>query len=54
MYEILSNSNIHTPHLNELAKEGVILHNYYVAPLCTPTRAAFLTGRYPMRLGLQV
>ena len=39
-----------TPHLDELASQGVRFINYYAAaPVCTPTRAAFMTGRYPAR-----
>ncbi|XZE33970.1 sulfatase-like hydrolase/transferase [Pirellulaceae bacterium SH501] len=47
-------SEIPTPHLDRLAKSGVILENFYVQPVCSPTRAALMTGRYPMRHGLQV
>jgi arylsulfatase A-like enzyme len=47
-------SEIRTPHLDRLAAEGVKLEQFYVQPVCTPTRAAFLTGQYPMRLGLQL
>ena len=46
-------SEIKTPTLNRLAKEGSVLSNYYVNPICTPTRASFMTGRYPIHLGLQ-
>lgn len=45
---------IKTPNLDRLAAAGARLDHYYVQPLCSPTRAAFLTGRYPMRYGLQV
>jgi len=42
-----------TPNLDRLAKEGVRLTDYYVAwPACTPSRGAFLTGRYPQRNGI--
>lgn len=47
-------SEIPTPHLDALAARGVRLEQFYVQPVCSPTRGAFLTGRYPMRLGLQV
>eukprot|EP01083_Nonionella_stella_P140998 433618_1 len=48
------NTEIQTPFLNQLATtESIILSNYYVQRVCTATRASFLTGRYPSRLGLQ-
>ncbi|PFX22627.1 Arylsulfatase I [Stylophora pistillata] len=46
-------SKIQTPNINTLAAEGVILENYYVQPLCTPTRSTLMTGRYPIHTGLQ-
>ena len=42
---------IPTPHMDELAKDGVILNSYYVSPLCTPTRASLMTGKHPVNLG---
>jgi arylsulfatase A-like enzyme len=45
---------IKTPHLDKLAAAGAKLDAFYVQPVCSPTRAALLTGRYPMRHGLQV
>src|SRR6188768_2978594 len=47
-------TDIKTPNLDRLAVSGVKLDQWYVQPLCSPTRAALLTGRYPMRHGLQV
>lgn len=47
------NPEIKTPNLDQLAKRGATLDQYYVQPVCSPTRAAFLTGRYPFRYGLQ-
>src|SRR5215207_10058970 len=39
-----------TPHLDKLASQGVKFMNAYAAaPVCTPTRTAFMTGRYPAR-----
>ena len=38
---------IKTPHLDELAASGARLEQFYVQPVCSPTRAALMTGRYP-------
>jgi len=46
-------SDIKTPNLDQLAETGVELETFYVQPMCTPSRAALLTGRYPWRYGLQ-
>ena len=44
---------IHTPHLDALAAEGMKLTQFYVAsPVCSPSRAALLTGCYPKRVGM--
>lgn len=43
---------IHTPNLDQMAKEGAKLDDFYAFPTCTPSRAALLTGRYPIRSGL--
>ncbi|WP_146514141.1 arylsulfatase [Rubripirellula amarantea] len=40
-----------TPNLDRLCAEGVSLENYHVDPVCTPTRAALMTGRYSTRVG---
>lgn len=42
-------SNIRTPRLDALAAGGVLLDNYYIQPLCTPSRSQLLTGRYQVR-----
>lgn len=44
-------SGIHTPTMDHLAEQGVFLDNYYVLPYCSPTRAALLSGRYPLHTG---
>lgn len=41
-----------TPIIDELAAQGVKLENYYVQPLCSPTRATIMTGRYPSHTGV--
>ena len=46
-------SDIKTPNIDKLAKEGVQLESFHAGPVCTPSRAALMTGRYPMRYGLQ-
>ncbi|CAN7943622.1 unnamed protein product, partial [Ixodes hexagonus] len=46
-------SQIPTPNLDALAADGITLHNYYVQPMCTPSRAALMTGLYPIRTGMQ-
>ncbi len=46
-------SDIQTPNIDRLAKGGVIFEQFYAQPMCTPTRAALMTGRYPYRYGLQ-
>ena len=46
-------SKIDTPNLDKLAREGVKLTRFYAsAPMCSPTRAALLTGRYPHSVGV--
>ena len=46
-------SDIKTPHIDTLAKNGAQLEQFYAQPMCTPSRAALMTGRYPFRYGLQ-
>ena len=49
----LGNLHIHTPTLNRLVAEGVAFTSAYCqTPICTPSRASFLTGRYPSHLGV--
>jgi arylsulfatase A-like enzyme len=45
-------SQIQTPNLDRLAKDGTQLDRYYSFPVCSPTRSALMTGRSPMRLGI--
>ncbi|MHB1178880.1 MAG: arylsulfatase [Daejeonella sp.] len=46
------NKNIRTPNVDRLAQQGAQFSSFYVAPLCAPTRAGLLTGRYHYRTGV--
>ncbi|KAL8607064.1 hypothetical protein ACOMHN_005090 [Nucella lapillus] len=48
-----NNPNVTTPHLGNMANNGVILTQSYSQSACTPSRAAYLTGYYPFRIGVQ-
>ncbi len=50
----MGGTQIKTPRIDKLAAAGTMLDAFYVQPVCSPTRAALMTGRYPMRHGLQV
>ena len=48
-------TEIETPHLDRLARAGVVFSNGYVAhPVCSPSRAGLMTGRYPSRFGMEI
>ncbi len=50
----MGSRDIRTPNVDRLAKEGLRLTNFYAnAPVCTPTRCAFITGRWQQRVGLE-
>ena len=46
-------TDIRTPNIDKLAADGAKLERFYVQPMCSPTRAALMTGRYPCRYGFQ-
>ncbi len=47
------NSNLATPNIDSLAMDGAMFEHFYVCPVCAPTRAEFLTGRYYARGGVR-
>ena len=49
---INGNKDISTPNIDELAINGVRFDRFYVSPVCAPTRAEILTGRYHVRAGV--
>lgn len=46
------NTNLSTPNIDSLARSGAVLEHFYVCPVCSPTRAEFLTGRWHPRGGV--
>jgi len=46
------NTNLSTPNIDSLARDGALFERFYVCPVCSPTRAEFLTGRYHARGGV--
>lgn len=51
-FSITGNTNISTPNIDGLARDGAFFENFYVQPVCSPTRAEMLTGRYHARGGV--
>lgn len=49
---INGNPHVRTPHLDRFGRDGIQLSRFYVSPLCSPTRASLLTGRYHYRTGV--
>jgi len=50
---IHGNTNIKTPNVDSLARDGALFDRFFVCPVCAPTRAEFLTGRYHPRGGVR-
>jgi arylsulfatase A-like enzyme len=50
---IHGNTNLSTPNLDQMARAGALFGRFYVCPVCSPTRAEFLTGRYHPRGGVR-
>ncbi len=47
------NTNISTPNIDTLADESLRFNNFYVSPVCAPTRSSLMTGRYSLRTGVR-
>src|SRR6187549_1016213 len=50
---IHGNKNLSTPNIDSIAKDGALFERFFVCPVCAPTRAEFLTGRYHPRGGVR-
>ncbi|MBB6461728.1 arylsulfatase [Flammeovirga kamogawensis] len=51
-FSINRNKVLKTPHFDKMANNGTLLERFYVSPVCAPTRASLLTGRYHLRTGV--
>ena len=52
-FSCVGNKTISTPAVDSLARDGALLEQFFVQPVCAPTRAEFLTGRYHDRSGVR-
>ena len=50
---VTGNPHVKTPVIDNFAKESVRFNNFYVSPVCAPTRASLMTGRYSLRTGIR-
>lgn len=50
---VTGNPHVKTPVIDNFAKQSVRFHNFYVSPVCAPTRASLMTGRYSLRTGIR-
>ena len=49
---VTGNPHVRTPTIDQLARESIQLANFYVSPVCAPTRSSLMTGRYSLRTGV--
>ncbi len=47
------NPHVKTPVNDDLAKNSIRFNNFYVSPVCAPTRSSLMTGRYSLRTGIR-
>ena len=47
------NPHVKTPHIDKFAGESMRFNNFYVSPVCAPTRSSLMTGRYSLRTGVR-
>jgi hypothetical protein len=47
------NPHVKTPVIDQLAHESIRLNQFYVSPVCAPTRSSLMTGRYSLRTGVR-
>ena len=50
---VTGNPHVSTPVLNNLARQSIRFNNFYVSPVCAPTRSSLMTGRYSLRTGVR-
>ena len=50
---INKNSILKTTNIDELSSESIVFNNFYVSPVCAPTRSSLMTGRYSLRTGVR-
>lgn len=50
---ITGNPHVNTPVIDKFATEGIRFNDFYVSPVCAPTRSSLLTGRYSLRTGIR-
>jgi len=50
---ITGNPHVKTPVIDQFSKESITFNNFYVSPVCAPTRSSLMTGRYSLRTGIR-